>query len=240
MSWASWPASTSKLYEWTFLRLQVLVVFMHNLLWIFHIAFNHTVWELASKWCCLLVFLTVAKTCCLIASAVNLRLVSAHVPLFVVGDVSWVCTDGSNDRDNQVKWEEHEESAIPQRLDSCLLDLVWVILPHLVKRYLWVVTSYCWVQIELREVIGINDEIGHVFLHMNSRQIDMCKGRKWPRQGSEKPTCRVGSRHAPSNVVPGSRSMTVLERQSYLVAGDFHRWHRRNFLRGFLFPLLSY
>ena len=229
-------ASTSKLHEWAFLCLQVLVVLVHNLLWIFHVAFNHTVWELASKWCCLLVFLTMAKTC-LLASTVRLRLVSTHIPFFVIGDVSRVRPDGANDCDKQVRREECEESGEPQWLHSCRLYLVWVILPYFVERYLWVITGYRRIEIELNEIIRINDEIDQVFLHMNSRQIDMCRGRKWRRQGWEKPTCRVGSRHAPSNAVPGSRSMMVLERRSYRVAGDFHHWRRRNFLRGFLFLL---
>ena len=230
---------SAKLYKRAFFSLQVFIVLMYNLLWIFHVAFNHTVWELASKWCCLLIFLPMTKTC-LLTSAVWLRLVSAHIPFFVIRDVSWVRPDGANDCDKQVRREECEESGEPQWLHSCRLYFIWVILPYFVERYLWVVTGYRRIEIELNEIIKINDEIDQVFLHMNSRQIDMCRGRKWQKQGLEKPTCIVGSQHAPSSVVPISRSMTVLEIQSCHASGDSRHFSQRNFPRGFLFLLLNW
>jgi len=85
-----------------------------------------------------------------IAAAFSLRLISAHIPLFMVGDVSRISSNGANDCNQQVASEETEQAGVDNRSLTRCNQLVWVCLPYLIEGDLGVVACKCWIQVELK------------------------------------------------------------------------------------------
>lgn len=74
---------------------------MDDLLRVLSIAINHVVREPGRSSLLVLDLLMVAKVWC-ITAAVHLRLICAHVPLFVIRDVTRVRPDSANNGDQEI------------------------------------------------------------------------------------------------------------------------------------------
>jgi len=74
------------------------------------------------------------------------RGISAHVPLFVLGDVSRICCDSAHDRYNEHGGSEAKKSGKTDSFATLVLLHLLVIGPGRLKRDLAVVLRDCWVQ----------------------------------------------------------------------------------------------
>ena len=58
------------------------------------------------------------------------RRVSGHVPLFVVGDITWVRYDCAHYRHNQVRGSQRKENSVNHGLILRLLHLILIVCPR--------------------------------------------------------------------------------------------------------------
>ena len=217
-------AATRHLDEWSFLCLQIFVILMHDLFWIFHMTFNHAIrksWIIRS-W--LLVFLSMAVVSLLITT-IGLACISTHIPLFVVWNVSWICSNCSHDCNQKVKGEESKEACAPERFVTVHLNYCFIAFPDFIEWNLWIVSGDRWVKEELNK--SCNDERWAEFLHKNNKRIDRCISRKWLTLGSETPAYTTISQLAPSSGALGPQSSLELAKQSCHVF-SCHLYHLKN------------
>ena len=217
-------ATARHLDEWPLFCLQVFVILMYDLFWIFHMTLDHAIRKSWILWSWLLIFLSVAVVS-LFITTIGLACISAHIPLFVVWDVSWIRSNCSHDCNQKVKGEESKEACTPEWFATGHLNYCFIAFPDFVEWNLWIVSGDRWVKEELYE--SCNDETWAEFLHMNNKRIDRCTSRKWLILGSAKPACIAISQLAPSSEAPGPQSSLELARQSCHVFGC-HLYHLKN------------
>ena len=197
---------------------------MHDLFWIFHMTLNHTIrksWILRS-W--LLVFLSMTVVSLLITT-IGLARISAHIPFFMVWNISWISPNCSHNCNQKVKREESKEASTPEWFISGYLNYCFITLPNFIEWNLWIVSGDCWVKEELYK--SCNDETWAEFLHKNNKRIDRCTSKKWLTLGSVTPTCTAKSQLVPSSGVLVPQSNLELARQSCLVF-SCQQFHLKN------------
>ena len=187
---------------------------MHNFLRVFHVTFNHAIWESWILWIWLLIFLAMTEIRWFI-STINLACISAHIPLFVVWNIARIRSNCSYNCDQKVEWKESKEASTPERFILCLLNYILITLPNFVKRNLWIVSGDRWIKEELNK--KYNDETEVVFLHKSSKRIDRCTDRMWLKLELGTPAYTSKFQHALSSEALGLQSSLVLEKQSYRV-----------------------
>lgn len=133
-------------------RIQILIVFMLQILWILFIVFDDIVSKLLrfigfctsllnNGWLLsgLISFITTLTIC---------LWVSIHVPFFLLRYITRISYYSPNNRNQKHGWREtkqHSKEDCPMLMFLCLL--LW--LPHGIKTNMWVVLSYCWIQIKV-------------------------------------------------------------------------------------------
>ena len=133
-------SATRTLNERTLSRLKILVIFMHDFFWVFHVPFNHAVWKFRIKWVWLLVLLAMAEAL-IFTATVDLTRVCTHIPFFMVRNITWIGSDCSYNGNQEVEREKRKEASTPQRFVPSSFDNWFITFPNFVKGDLWIVSG---------------------------------------------------------------------------------------------------